>query len=146
MPFMAFIAFIGGAGAAAFLFSFIAFMPFNAGAGAAAFIAFLEGMMMNGKGGDLRNVISQHGPRCLRTKYYTHRDTCGSMCYATLFQPIAGICCLTNCKGYRMCIYPTSKPTSDFQPHFPKRWYCATPQSAGLRSACNYQTEEVSDA
>ena len=56
---MAFIAFIGGAGAAAFLVVFIAFMPFNAGAGAAAFIAFLDGMVVNGKGGDLQNVISQ---------------------------------------------------------------------------------------
>ena len=56
---MVFIAFIGGAGDAAFLSFFIAYMPFNAGAGAAAFIAFLDGMVMKGKGGDLRNVISQ---------------------------------------------------------------------------------------
>ena len=56
--FIAFIAFIGGAGAAAFLFFFIAFMLFFAGAGAAAFIAFLEGIVMNGKGNDVRNVRS----------------------------------------------------------------------------------------
>ena len=52
MPFMAFIAGFGDA-------AFLVFMLFIAGAGVAAFIAFMAaGMVMNGKGSDLRNVRS----------------------------------------------------------------------------------------
>ena len=86
MPCIAFITFIAGAGAAAFLafFAFIAFIAFIAGAGSAAFTDFMAfmafiafagaagplvaasiswtttwrsfGMVMIGKGSDLRNA------------------------------------------------------------------------------------------
>ena len=96
---MAFIAFIAGVGDAAFL----VFMLFIGGAGVVPFIAFIAfmaaGVVMHGKGSDLRSVRSANLTRnvCVLKLNITRM----TQCYATLFQ----LCCLTTCRKYHVCIH-----------------------------------------